>query len=304
MVFNRIPWNKGLKGVQKSHRKGISLEEEYGKEKAEIIRQKIADASKGRVMSKEMRDKMSKSRKGKCFTVMTEEIKKKISEAKKGFNCWTRFKNPEETKKKLSIAFKGRKLSPEWIKKMSKSLKGRKVWNKGLTKQTDERIRKSDELRRATRIRDGTYIAWNKGITSQIDKRIPYKERHGNWMGGISFEPYTSDFDDMFKEQIKERDNLACQLCNLSEEDSVLLCKRGLVVHHIDYNKKNSFPQNCVTLCNRCNVLVNKDREIWTKHFQELLKKLHNYEYTEDQKIILDFIKHQEVKQNGMENGF
>ena len=75
-------------------------------------------------------------------------------------------------------------------------------------------------------------------------------------------------------------------LCNLFENDSLKIYKKNLTIHHIDYNKLNSFPQNCITLCLKCNSLANKDREIWKIHFQSLLKKLYNYEYTEDQKII------------------
>ena len=35
---------------------------------------------------------------------------------------------------------------------------------------------------------------------------------------------------------------------------------------------------------------MNKDRELWMKHFQGLLTKLYGYEYAQDQKIILDFV--------------
>lgn len=141
------------------------------------------------------------------------------------------------------------------------------------------------------------YSFLNKGKTFSCEhrrnlseaKRGKYMgEKNHQWKGGTSFEPYPPSFNDIFKEAIKDRDQLFCQLCGLSEQDSVLLCRRRLVVHHIDYNKKNTFPQNCITLCNRCNVLANKDREIWIKHFQGLLTKLYNYEYTQDNKMIIN----------------
>ncbi len=117
------------------------------------------------------------------------------------------------------------------------------------------------------------------------------KERNPNWNGGTSFEPYTPDFNNNFRELIKERDHYACMLCNIFDDDAKILYKKRLAVHHIDSDKANTFPQNCCLLCLRCNNLVTKHREIWEKHFHELLKKLYNYEYTEDQKIILDFTR-------------
>ena len=110
------------------------------------------------------------------------------------------------------------------------------------------------------------------------------------WRGGTSFEPYTLDFNNYFKKSIKKRDGYSCQICHLFEEDAKKLYNNPLMVHHIDYNKLNSFPQNCISLCVSCHTKTNTNRESWTVFFQDLLKRLYNYQYTEDQKIILDFI--------------
>lgn len=96
---------------------------------------------------------------------------------------------------------------------------------------------------------------------------------------------YTFDFNFKFKELIRERDERICQLCNKLEED---LDKR-LDIHHIDYNRRNSFQQNCISLCRNCHSLTQSNREEWTKFFQNLLKNRYNYEYTENQKIIINF---------------
>jgi len=87
-----IPWNKGKKGAQIAWNKG-----------------KKAPYS----LSEETRKKMSKSRKGICFTPMTDEIKKKIGEANAG-----KPKPPrtEEHRRKLSEAAKR-----QWAKKQGKS---------------------------------------------------------------------------------------------------------------------------------------------------------------------------------------
>ena len=114
-------------------------------------------------------------------------------------------------------------------------------------------------------------------------------EKNPAWLGGKSFEPYTPDFNKRFKKSIKERDGI-CMLCNISFDDLHLL-GRKVSVHHIDYDKLNSMPQNCVSLCSKCHGTTVINRPHWVKFFQSLLKERYNYEYTEDQKIILDFTK-------------
>jgi len=79
-------------------------------------------------------------------------------------------------------------------------------------------------------------------------------------------------------------------LCNISLEDLELL-KRRIAIHHIDYNKKNSFPQNLITLCVKCHSLTNFNRDQWVVFFQKLLAEEYEYKYSKDQKIILDFTK-------------
>lgn len=116
------------------------------------------------------------------------------------------------------------------------------------------------------------------------------KELAPGWKGGLSFVPYTWDFNKKFKEKIRERDNYICQLCGLFENDCIKLYQRRLTIHHIDYDKKNSFPQNCVSLCVRCHSITNFNRIHWKTFFQSLLKEKYGYEYTKNQNIILDYM--------------
>lgn len=186
-----------------------------------------------------------------------------------------------------------------------------KAWNNGLTKETDGRVRISGEKGSKTKKRlfkEGILKpscgmlgkkAWNTGLTRETDERIKkcaekmMGEKNPSYVHGRSNEPYDINFNKRFKKYIKERDHYICILCDLFENDCLKLYKKRLSIHHIDYDKKNTFPQNCCLLCTRCNALINKkeDREIWTKHFHELLKKVYGYEYTQDQRIILDFTK-------------
>lgn len=79
------------------------------------------------------------------------------------------------------------------------------------------------------------------------------------WLGGHSFEPYSKNWNERLRRQIRERDNYICQLCGKVSSKTV---------HHIDYNKKNSVPENLITLCHGCNIYVNTNREYWTMIFQ------------------------------------
>jgi len=64
------------------------------------------------------------------------ESREKISNSLKGR------KQTEEERMAHSISLKGKKKSLETKQKLSNALKGRTAWNKGLTKNTDERMKK------------------------------------------------------------------------------------------------------------------------------------------------------------------
>jgi hypothetical protein len=130
----------------------------------------------------------------------------------------------------------------------------------------------------------------HKGVFCSLDCKNRYcvLDKHPSWLGGKSFEPYGLDFDKIFKEVIRERDGFACLKCNLLEEDCKKLYNRKLVVHHIDYNKKLTIPENCCSLCVRCHTETNFNRSHWTKFFQSLLAERYGYKYSEDDEIILN----------------
>jgi len=96
----------------------------------------------------------------------------------------------------------------------------------------------------------------------------PAGELNPRWQGGISFEPYSSDFNDGLKEQIRDRDNHICQLCGMTEIEHVEVYGEKLSVHHIDYDKKNSNETNLISLCRNCNSKVNANRNHWQEFFE------------------------------------
>jgi len=109
-------------------------------------------------------------------------------------------------------------------------------------------------------------------------------EKHPAWKGGISFEPYDASFNKRFKKAIRKRDNQVCILCGIHREKLA----KSLAVHHIDYIKTNTMPQNCVSLCECCHGKTQGNRKHWTKFFQSLLSERYGYEYGENGETIIN----------------
>ena len=64
-------------------------------------------------------------------------------------------------------------------------------------------------------------------------------------------------------------------LCGVHREK----LNRALDVHHIDYNKLLTIPQNCISLCKNCHTKTNCNRKHWIKFFQNLLREKYGYKY-------------------------
>lgn len=107
---------------------------------------------------------------------------------------------------------------------------------------------------------------WQRGRRCFICKCINMSgERHHNWKGGISCEPYCFEWSSKeFKDFIKERDSYTCL-----NPDCFGNIHR-LNVHHIDYNKKNCDPYNLITLCTSCNARANFNRK-WHKAWYQAI---------------------------------
>lgn len=166
---------------------------------------------------------------------LSEETKKKISEANKGKNnpMWGKH-HSEKTIQKNREAHLGKYHSEETKKKISKFQKGRK-----------------------------------KPPFSEEHKRRIGKGHSGEkcyfWKGGIFLKLYSIDWTETLRRSIRERDRYICQLCGGLQGDRVHS------VHHIDYDKLNCNPNNLITLCNSCNVKVNSNRKRWTNYFKNLI---------------------------------
>jgi hypothetical protein len=98
------------------------------------------------------------------------------------------------------------------------------------------------------------------------------KENHPQWLGGISFEPYTEEFNQELKESIRKRDDYICQNCGMVEEEHLIVCGQKLHIHHINYDKKNSNETNLITLCISCNTRANFNRTYWKEYYKKKME--------------------------------
>ena len=100
-------------------------------------------------------------------------------------------------------------------------------------------------------------------------------ENHPNWQGGDNL--YGTEFNCELKEQIRQRDGNRCQECFRGQDE--LYDKKGkkykLMVHHIDYNKKNNLPINLISICISCHMKTNTNRKYWTKYFKKKIKTIY-----------------------------
>lgn len=174
---------------------------------------------------------------------------------------------------------KGRKLTKKEIQKMKEKgwwSKGQIPWwiKKGVSHPT-----KSEAIKEKMRAKLKGRTVWNKGIPMREESRKKLSlsikgENHPFFNNWSSREPYGKEWSKELKEKIRQWDNFRCQQCFRHQDE---LYRKGkkykLLIHHIDYNKKNNSESNLISLCNSCHSQTNYSREDWTKHFQESMNR-------------------------------
>lgn len=100
--------------------------------------------------------------------------------------------------------------------------------------------------------------------------------KNSNWRDGIGRLPYSFDFNEKLKLEIRERDNFTCQLCDITEEEHITVFGKVLCVHHINYNKMSCDRNKLITLCNNCNLRVNFNQEYWQDYFTQKIKEIYS----------------------------
>jgi len=216
----------------------------------------------GKTHSQEWRQKMSKIMKGRKITwgnkigakikgiKRSKETRIRISEGHKGQKAWNKgIPITEETRKKLIYFNTGRKHLDITKRKISQANKGKKPY------QMTNKIREKISI-----TKKGIKLSEETKLKISLAQR---GEKGSNWQGGISNKPYSLDWSLTLKRSIRERDNYTCQIC------SSLQSEVAYSVHHIDYDKKNCNPNNLITLCVKCHMKTNHNRDYWEKYFKE-----------------------------------
>jgi len=204
---------------------------------SEESRKKMSEAKKGKSLSDDHKRKMSEAHKGKKFT---KEHRENISKALMGHEV------TEETREKHRQANLGKTFShtEETKKKMSKSKMGHPV--------SEETRKKLSDYNK----KQGSWVVYGHPMDNPELRAKIQGPNHHNWKGGIGRLPYPYEFTKI-KSYIRERDNFTCQVCGLS----------GNTVHHIDYNKENCEEKNLINTCKSCNGKANFNREHWQLKF-------------------------------------
>jgi len=232
----------------------------------------------------------------------TEEHKKKIGLANKGRNKGKHFSQSTEFKKGQVSPRKGIKLSQKEKNHLSKFRKG-KTYEEIYGKEKAKKQRKiissfmkknhplkgkyhSEKTKRKMSLAKVGLISNMKGRTHKELSKIKMSAtklgvKIQEWKG-YSREPYDQSWNSKFRNAIRKRDNQICMLCKIHREK----LNQALSIHHINYDKKLTIPQNCISLCISCHSKTNMNRKHWIKFFQSLLVETYNYNYQENKIIV------------------
>lgn len=253
----------------------------------DVVRLNIRKSGRCLMCNKEFYPKLNKKFcENKCYSLYLKKpkIKKECRYCKKQFDVENKKKDKLYCSRECQTKhFVERKVSPmlgknhseKTLEKMRIIARERKTifksgqipWNKN---------KKGLHLSPKTEFKKGQE-PWNKGLMGYMKS-----EKNPNWMGGLSYEPYGVNFNKNLKEKIKERDNFTCQECSLIIIGNRRIknnpSENWLVIHHIDYNKKNNLEFNLITLCSKCHLKTNYNREHWKNYFNMkiFIKELFN----------------------------
>ena len=182
------------------------------------------------------------------ITLLDYLIENKVKKELSNFTFKKKRKHSEETKKKISLALKGRTLSDEHKRRISENKdRARKIsiTNKG--RKFSEIHKKNIRLNHHD-VKGEKNPMYGKHHSNETMMKISKKrkewhrknpdgqreENNPSWKGGISWEKYGKLFDERLKEIIRKKYDYKCQLCGEKQR------KEKLSVHHIDYTPSST----------------------------------------------------------------
>jgi len=243
--------------------------QEYGATMSEIQR--------GKVISEETKKKMSEARQGMTLSASHKE---NIGKATK--KRWEEgaFDTPEirEAYSKQGKATIGSKRTGEQRKKMSEVKKGRSLSVNAYSPEAVEKRRQKllgrtnteESNRKRSVAQKGKEFSDKhlKNLSVAVRKRVE-NGTHNWYRGGVTSDPYPIEFGDYLRGKIRRRDNHECQSCG----ENVYRSKRGHV-HHINGNKQDCSENNLLLLCATCHNAVHSRNTITSSKIEELKAKL------------------------------
>lgn len=154
---------------------------------------------------------------------------------------------------------KGHKFSKEHNQKISQSLQGH-----GFSKDTLTKISASQKQRWAEPISRKRYISSFQGRVLSEETKQKLREalsldKNPRWLGGISFEPYGTEFNKPLKEAIRQAYNNTCPVTGKK--------RKNLDIHHINYCKRDNRLINLIPLEKVAHTKTNTDRDYWFAYF-------------------------------------
>jgi hypothetical protein len=148
-------------------------------------------------------------------------------------------------------SFKGKKHTKATRDKISKALTGKK--REPFTKATKEKMSIAQ-------------------TGKKVSKRTCEKISKAKTIHGLSHLPYTKEFTKSLKNEIRQLDNLKCQCCGMTQEEHYNKWGKDIEVHHIDYCTFNCNKNNLITLCKKCNMKANSNRDYWYAFYSYLME--------------------------------
>lgn len=209
-----------------------------------------------------------KQRKGKTYeeiygTLKAKRLKEKLAVVRKNISPETRLKLSQNNPR----YWLGKKLTFQ-------------VWHKGLTKAQDKRLIKTEE----TNKHHSQMLKGKMPKNLEFINRNKIGEGNPSWKGGISYRGYDKNWTRRFKILIRKRDNYVCLNCLKHQEQE----KESLSVHHINYDKKMSIEENCISLCCSCHHKTDRNKKYWMPFFQSLLSDKYGYQYSQNHEPIIN----------------
>ena len=204
------------------------------------------------------------NRKNKSGWHHTSISKQKISESRMGIVSPRKgVVLTEETKQKIRLCRIGKPLSQEHKDKIRDTT--RKTYeNPEIRKKCSHDQIISEKHKQI--VKDFMLNAWQNPVFR--NKLI--LNNANNWQGGLSFDPYSTEFNNSLKKYIRNRDNNECQNPNCLKQ------AKNLNIHHIDYIKTNCSEYNLITICCSCNVKANFKRDYWKSFYQKIINRKYN----------------------------